>query len=294
MPRAGILFALFMIAAPPPCAADRPPGPLTAGEERALKPKDGFRECDVCPDMVVVPAGSFTMGSPLSEQGRNVSEGPQFQVAFSQQFAVGKFAVTFAEWDACVADGGCNGYQPEDRGWGRGTRPVINVSWTDANSYVAWLSRKTGKTYRLPSESEREYVTRAGTTTPYWWGLSISSQQANYGWNHQYSKEGARGKTVSVDWLQPNPWGFYQVHGNVSEWVEDCWHNSYLGHPIDGSAWTTNCRSGSPLDRTKPRMIRGGSWRSPHEQEIRSASRAVSIDSRVSSIGFRVARALSP
>jgi formylglycine-generating enzyme required for sulfatase activity len=141
MPRAGILFALLMIAAPPLYAADRPPSPLTAAEERALKPRDSFRECDVCPEMVVVPAGSFMMGSPLSEQGRNDNEGPQFQVTFSQQFGVGRFAVKFAEWDACVSNGGCNGYQPEDRAWGRGTRPVINVSWTDAKTYVADLCR---------------------------------------------------------------------------------------------------------------------------------------------------------
>src|SRR5258707_5725725 len=120
--------------------------------------------------MVVVPSGSFTMGSPASELQRDQNEGPQHRVSFARPFAVGKFAVTFDEWDACVADGGCNGYRPDDRGWGRGKQPVINVTWGDAKAYVEWLSRKTGKTYRLLAEAEREYVARAGTTTPFWSG----------------------------------------------------------------------------------------------------------------------------
>ena len=149
--------------------------------------------------------------------------------------------MTFDEWDACVADGGCNGYQPSDEGWGRGRRPVINVSWDDAKAYVAWLSNKTGKTYRLLSEAEREYVTRAGTTTPFWWGSSISTSQANYDGTNTYGsgvKGEFRHETLPVDSFQPNPWGLYQVHGNVWEWVEDCYHESYAGAPSDGSAWT--------------------------------------------------------
>jgi hypothetical protein len=163
------------VSFPSRCAA-----PLTAAQERALKPKDSFKECERCPEMVVVPAGSFTMGSPLDEKQRNSDESPQHRVTFDRPFAVGKFAVTFEEWDACVGGGGCNGYRPSDEGWGRGRQPAINVSWNDAKSYVAWLSRQTGTTYRLLSEAEREYVTRAGTATPFWWGSSISSQQANY------------------------------------------------------------------------------------------------------------------
>jgi formylglycine-generating enzyme required for sulfatase activity len=202
-----------------------------------------------------VPAGSFTMGSPDIEEGRIEEEGPQHRVTFGKSFGVGKFAVTFEEWDACVADGGCNGYTPSDEGWGRGRRPVINVSWDDANAYVGWLSRKTGKIYRLLSEAEREYVTRAGTTTPFWWGASISTQQANYNGNYAYGAEAtgvSRRQTVPVDSFQPNPWGLYQVHGNVWEWTEDCWHDDYTGAPSDGSAWT----SGGCSDR----VIRGGAW----------------------------------
>jgi formylglycine-generating enzyme required for sulfatase activity len=221
----------------------RASAPLSAAEECLLKPKDTFKECVTCPEMVVVPAGAFTMGSPANEQGRWVGEGPQHDVTIARQLEVGKFAVTFAEWDACVADGGCKGYRPSDQSWGRGQRPTINVSWNDAETYVAWLSRKTGRTYRLPSEAEREYVTRAGTATPFWWGPSISTQQANYdGFNYRYGS-GAKGeyrrKTMPVRSFSPNPWGLYQVHGNVSEWVEDCWHDSYAGAPSDGSAWTT-------------------------------------------------------
>src|SRR5262245_44967 len=229
--------------------------PLSPERERALKSKDNFKECDACPEMVVVPAGSFIMGSPANEKERSSDEGPQHRVTFARQFAVGKYSVTFDEWDACVTDGGCNGYRPGDESWGRGRRPVINVSWRDAKAYVEWLSRRTGKSYRLLSEAEREYVTRAGTTTPFWTGSTISTSQANYDGKSTYGsgREGeSSGKTVPVDSFQANPFGFYQVHGNVWEWVEDCWNESYRGAPRDGSAWTVG-----DCDR---RALRGGSW----------------------------------
>jgi Sulfatase-modifying factor enzyme 1/TIR domain len=127
--------------------------------------------CPLCPEMVVAPAGTFTMGSPVNEAGRSAGE-VQVPVTIAQPFAVGKFAITFDQWDACVADGGCNGYRPADEGWGRLNRPVINVSWNDTKAYAEWLSRKTGKTYRPLSEAEREYVTRATSTIPFWWGSS--------------------------------------------------------------------------------------------------------------------------
>jgi formylglycine-generating enzyme required for sulfatase activity len=191
--------------------------PLSPERERSLRPKDTFKECDVCPEMVVVPTGSFSMGSPTSEKERDSDEGPQRVVTLARPFAAGKFAVTFDEWDACVADGGCNGYRPADQGWGRGRRPVISVSWDDAKAYVAWLSRRTGRTYRLLSEAEREYVARAGTTTPFWWGTSISTGQANYDGNYTYGgrKGEYRQRTLPVDSFQQNPFGLYQVHGNV-------------------------------------------------------------------------------
>ncbi len=140
-----------------------------------VKPGSGqsFRDCPDCPEMVIAPSGSFLMGSPSDELKRYDDEGPQHKVTIAEPFAVGKFAVTFAEWDACVAAGGCGGYQPKDEGWGRGDRPVINVSWDDAKAYASWLSKETGKTYRLLSEAEREYVARAATTTSFWSGSSI-------------------------------------------------------------------------------------------------------------------------
>ena len=269
--------------------------PLSAAEERVLKPKDSFKECAQCPEMVVVPAGSFTMGSPDSEEERIEEEGPQHRVTFGKAFGVGKFAVTFEEWNACVADGGCNGYTPSDEGWGRGRRPVINVSWDDANAYAEWLSRKTGKTYRLLSEAEREYVTRAAPppesrqNTPFWWGTSISTQQANYNGNYTHgtgAKGVSRRQTVLVDSFQPNPWGLYQVHGNVWEWTEDCWHDNYSGAPSDGSAWT----SGGCSDR----VLRGGAWYF-YPWLLRAAFRLWnSTDSRDNVVGFRVGRTLIP
>ncbi|MGP0088953.1 MAG: SUMF1/EgtB/PvdO family nonheme iron enzyme [Xanthobacteraceae bacterium] len=250
--------------------------PLSANEECALKPKDVFKECDKCPEMVVVPSGRFTMGSVASEEGRFGDEGPQHSVTLPSRFAVGRFAVTFDEWDACVADGDCDGYKPEDRGWGRGRQPVINVSWDDAKTYVAWLSGKTGKPYRLLSEAEREYTARAGTTTPFWWGASISQSRANYSGT----------KTVPVDSFQPNPWGLYQVNGNVWDWVEDCWHGSYAGAPTDGSAWISgDCSS---------RVLRGGSLDFP-PRDLRAARRyRHTSEFRNDLIGFRLARTLTP
>jgi formylglycine-generating enzyme required for sulfatase activity len=264
--------------------------PLSTERERALKPKDVLKECDKCPEMIVVPAGTFMMGSPPSERGRDGHEGPQHSVTIGKPFAVGRFAVTFDEWDACVADGGCNGNEPYDAGWGRGRRPVIDVSWDDANAYVAWLSRKTGKTYRLMSEAEREYVTRAGTTTLFWWGASVSASQANYNGSVVAHARGPKGedrqKTVPVDSFQPNAWGLFQVHGNVLEWVEDCYHDSYAGAPSDGSAWVSGDCSF--------RVVRGGSWGSD-PQDIRSASRYWNSPKNVGvALGFRVARSLTP
>jgi formylglycine-generating enzyme required for sulfatase activity len=254
-------------------------------EERALKPKDTFRECNHCPEMMVVPAGSFAMGSPAGEERGYNFEGPQHQVKFARPFAVGMFAITFEEWDTCVADGGCNHYAPNDEGWGRGRRPVINVSWDDAKAYVAWLSRKTGKTYRLLSEAEREYMTRAGTTTPFWWGPSISPQQANF-YGHYFDGTSWKGEfhTEPVDSFQPNPWGLYQVHGNVSEWTEDCYNNNYWGAPSDGSAWISGDCS--------RRVVRGGGWYDTPEN-LRAAARfRYTTVVRDSLIGFRVGRTL--
>lgn len=266
----------------------RKPQPMSLGEERALKPGDLFKECETCPEMIVVPVGDFVMGSPESEDGRSDDEGPQHKVSFAKPFAVGRFAVTFDEWDACVAAGGCRKYHLSDKGWGRGRRPAINVWRDDASAYVAWLSEKTGTPYRLLSEAEREYVTRAGTKTPFWWGSSISSDRANYDGEYAFGggpKGEYRKKTVPVDLFEPNPWGLYQVHGNVYEWVADCWNNNYEGAPSDGSAWTAgDCNRG---------VARGGSWHFA-PWHLRSASRGALASgiNFLAGMGLRVARAI--
>ncbi|MGO9483548.1 MAG: formylglycine-generating enzyme family protein [Rhodomicrobium sp.] len=268
-------------------AALKRPVASASAEVSAPKSKPSFKDCSDCPEMVVVPAGSFTMGSPSSEEYHRADESPQHEVRISKPFAVGRSAVTFAEWDACAAGGGCGGYKPSDQGWGREDRPVINVSWDDAKAYVKWLSGKTRKEYRLLSEAEREYVTRAGTDTPFWWGNSISTDKANYDGTYGY-RGGPMGeyrqKTLPVKSFQPNPWGLYQVHGNVWEWVEDCWHGDYDNAPDDGSAWKTG--------ECGYRIFRGGSW-NYDPQFLRAARRDDSLlrgpSYRSGNVGFRVA-----
>jgi formylglycine-generating enzyme required for sulfatase activity len=203
--------------------------------------------------------------------------------------AVGVYEVTFAEWDACVRDGGCDWYPP-DRGWGRGRRPVIHVSWEDAQQYAAWLSGRTGERYRLLSEAEWEYVARAGTTTPFHTGKTISTEVANYNGELTYGGGASgvyRGQTVPVGSFPANDFGLRDVHGNVSEWVDDCWHGSYDGAPSDGRA------RGSA--RCSWRVVRGGAWF--HDPRLlRSAYRILNFTDNRSSrtIGFRVARTLRP
>lgn len=255
-----------------------------------------FRDCpSVCPEMVVVPTGVFLMGSPGTEPEReNWKEGtetPQIEVTLARPFAVGKFAVTFDEWDACVSSGGCNGYIPSDQGWGRNRRPAINVDWDQARSYIAWLSLLTGRHYRLLSETEREYATRAGTTTPFWWGSSIMSTQANYNSaGEPYEGGGEKGdyprRTMPVDNYQANPWGLFQVHGNVWEWTEDCWNDNHEGNPGNGQSRLTG-----ECDR---RVVRGGAWYdSP--RDLRSAFRTgFTVSSQNDMVGFRIARSLDP
>ncbi len=242
-----------------------------------------FRDCVECPQIVVVPSGSFTMGSPSNEAGRYDDEGAQHVVRIEYRLAVGVNEVTFAEWAACVAGGGCRGYRPDDEGWGRGNRPVINVSWNDAQSYVSWLSKRTGKSYRLLSESEWEYVARAGSVTAYSWGNDIGHNRANCdGCGSRWDNK----KTAPVGAFSANAWGLYDVHGNVWEWVEDCQNDSYYGAPEDGSAWESGNCSG--------RVLRGGSWFN-RPRGLRSAYRdRVRIESRAYYSGFRVARTLTP
>jgi formylglycine-generating enzyme required for sulfatase activity len=250
-----------------------------------------IRDCPVCPDLVAVPAGEFMMGSPESETARSSNEGPQRKVTFKEPFAIGKFEVTFAQWDACAAEDGCK-HKPGDEGWGRGRRPVINVSWHDAMQFVAWLSRKAGKAYRLPTEAEWEYAARGVTKAsephpPFSTGPTINYKQANYDANFTYGdgKMGVfRQKTLDVGTFPRNAFGLHDMHGNVWEWVQDCYKDSYRGAPADGSAVTS---AGCGL-----RILRGGSW-NYFPQLLRSAYRyATAPDIRLEMVGFRIARSL--
>jgi formylglycine-generating enzyme required for sulfatase activity len=256
--------------------------------ERALKSLASFRECAKdCPEMIVVPAGEFMMGSPPTERARFDNEGPQHKVTIAEPFAVSKFDVTFADWDACVAVGGCpQEGRADDDGWERGTRPVIYVSWRDAQAYVAWLSRMTGKAYRLLTEAEWEYAARAGTTTAYSWGDDIKKDgkaMANcMGCGSPWDNRQA----APVGSFVPNAFGLYDMAGNVYQWVQDCYHPNYDGVPTNGSEWTGgNCRY---------RVVRGGSWGSS-PLLLRSALRNWdSTDLRFILNGFRVGRTLTP
>ena len=264
---------------------------LTAKAEGALKPADTFRECttaqqqDFCPEMIVLPAGSFLMGSPQSEQNRYADEGPQHEVAIAQSFAVSKFALTFDEWDACVAYGDCR-QGVSDGGWGRGKQPVINVSFDDARRYVAWLSEMTGKPYRLLSEAQYEYAARAGTQTAYPWGEDVKLNGMAMANCNGCGSEWDGKQTAPVGSFAPNAFGLYDMVGNVWELVEDCYHGNYAGAPTGGGAWTgSGCAS---------RVLRGGSW-GDGPDDVRSALRLGGyFGGGTSGLGFRVARTLAP
>ncbi len=258
-----------------------PPVPPSAAVQSIaltnLPPGTLVRDCaNFCPELVVLPAGSFMMGSASTEAGRLANEGPRHPVTFMQPFAMGRREITFAEYDACTIDGGCPG-SISDNGWGRGRRPVINVSWTGAQAYVEWLSKKTGEKYFLPSEAEWEYAARSNTLTAWHTGDVIISDDANILNQFQQS--------VPVGSFPANAFGLQDMHGNVSEWTQDCEDIGYFGVPTDGSvAVSLKCDS---------RMVRGGSFESA-EADTRSARRvAVEYETAAPTIGFRVARALS-
>jgi formylglycine-generating enzyme required for sulfatase activity len=242
------------------------------------------------PRLVCVPVGRFLMGSAPSEIERDHDEGPEHMVELSTNLAVGVFAVTFSEWSVAQVERGVD-HAPNDQGWGLGDQPVINVSWKDAQRYIEWLRVKTGKRYRLPTEAEWEYVARAGTTTPFWWGGTILPAQANYDGRYPYGSgaEGEyRNRPLPVDSFGPNPWGLYQVHGNVWEWCEDDWVANYAQAAGDGSAHKEPPKPRSFLPRLPMQVVRGGSWRSM-PKDLRSARRHhFPQHYRGDSIGFRV------
>jgi formylglycine-generating enzyme required for sulfatase activity len=290
-----------------PVIQGAPDGWLMPGAGRL----EWFRDDLAGPEMVIVPAGRFLMGSPPGEpqrEGRHPgSESPLAAVTFARPFAVGRHAVTRGEFAAFIADSGhkmeagaaiwngntwrideagswrAPGFHQDDR------HPVVCVSWDDALAYAAWLSARTGKPYRLPSEAEREYVARAGTASPFWWGSTITPREANYDGNAVYGGGGARGEwrraTLAAGSFAANPWGLHDVCGNVWEWCEDVWHESHSGAPADGTAR----RQGPDSSR---RVVRGGSWNDDPES-LRSAARIWIYNfNRHNLLGFRLVRQL--
>jgi formylglycine-generating enzyme required for sulfatase activity len=288
--------------------------PLSADEECALKPKDVFRECDKCPDMVMVPAGTFTMGSPANELDGSDRERPQHVVTIGQPLAVGKFAVTVDQFAAFImethgqAGSSCRtleGGKMEERA-GRswrdpgfpqtGVHPAVCINFADAEAYVDWLSMRTGKRYRLLTEAEWEYAARAGTTTRFFFGndekslcrygngTDVTAKARVPGLGPSASCNDGYAYTAPVGSFLANAFGLYDMHGNVRQWVEDCFHASYAGAPADGSAWkSTDCAA---------RVQRGGAW-GYRPANLRSAYRdGIEPTLRRSFTGFRVARSL--
>jgi formylglycine-generating enzyme required for sulfatase activity len=311
-------------AGPGPTAEPRGNPEARPDPARSVIPGSGqsFRDpladgspCPMCPEMVAVPKGSFTMGSPSGEQGRRADEGPARFVSIAQPFAIGKYLVTRAEFAAFAGDagynpaGGCDVWNGSDwvtqskRSWQSpgfdqdDRHPVVCVSWSDAKTLAAWLSAKTGRSYRLPSEAEWEYAARAGTTTPYYFGsddrefcrygngadATLKKNYPNY--STVLACDDGYLFTAPVGSFLPNAFGLYDMHGNAWEWIEDCYHDGFAGAPADGSAWRGNCTR---------RVVRGGSWAS-FPRTLRSASRASNPqDARRDQWGIRLARSIAP
>jgi formylglycine-generating enzyme required for sulfatase activity len=255
---------------------------LATDVERRLRPGDVFLECaENCPVMSVIPPGEFVMGATEKEPSPVKNEFPRHKVKIARPFALSAYTVTFDEWEACVAVGGCR--VVTDSGFGRARRPVTSVTWDDAQTYVAWLSKMTGQQYRLPTEAEWEYAARAGTSTTYYWGDQLGLQNANC---VKCGTEWDNIKTAPVGAFAPNPFGLFDMVGNVWQWLEDCLHPDYNGAPEDGSAWITgDCNL---------RTDRGGSWVS-NITNVRIAFRgSYPSENRNYSLGIRVARTLGP
>jgi formylglycine-generating enzyme required for sulfatase activity len=253
--------------------------------ERTVKSWNTSKDCSDCPEMVLVPPGTFLMGSPATEKGHTDSEEPQHSVTIANAFAVSKFELSFAEWDICVGQGQCRANVYAHR-WGRGRQPVINVTLQDAHTYVTWLSQVTGKPYRLLSEAEYEYAARARMQTAYPWGQQVGQGNANCdGCGSRWDAE----QPAPVGSFSPNQFGLYDMVGNVFQWIEDSYHLNYIGAPVDGSAWT-----GGIYAQIGKGSVRGGSWAYPPDL-TRSASRSgmPTEDYIINNVGFRVAKTLA-
>jgi len=253
--------------------------PFQGAPSAETLPQRVFRDCPDCPELVEIPSGGFERGSPSSEPGHHASEGPVARVAIRRGFAIGRYPVTFREWDHCTRESACK-HKPNDRGWGRGAGPVFYVSWNDTQDYIKWLTAKTGKIYRLPSEAEWEYAARAGTGTAYPWGDAVGRNMANC----KGCSEDASDRTTPVGSFPPNRFNLFDMHGNVWQWVADCWNASYAGAPVNDSPWLNG--------ECEKAVVRGGAWGlSP--VDIRSARReGDNKDLRSGRRGFRIARDL--
>ena len=262
---------------------------LEAIDDLTLRPGKVFRDCPDCPSMVVVPAGSFWQGADENDPMVLKKETPKRLVTLAEPFAIGVFEVTFAQWDRCVADGGCSS-RPSDNGWGRGDRPVIMVSWNDAQEYANWLSEHTGQRYALPSESQWEYAARAGEESDWAGGdpalvcqfANVAGTESGFRWQHDACADDVALQTLPVGSLRPNAFGLHDTIGNVAEWTLDCMNLYYLDAPADGSAWNRGICSS--------RMTRGGSWFTG-SREIRLPARFnLKNGDRNDFTGFRVVR----
>jgi formylglycine-generating enzyme required for sulfatase activity len=237
--------------------------------------------------MVRVQPGRGHLGSPNSEFRRARYENGARETEIDHAFEVGKFEVTFAQWDACVADGGCAGHRPKDGGWGRGNRPVINISFDDAQRYLQWLNKETGRKYRLLSEAEWEYVARGGLSAPFGHGHDITARVANFDGKAPYGTEETGAyyrKTQPVGQYPANAFGLHDMHGNVYEWVEDCWNVDHTA-----ASGRADARRDGDCDY---RVMKGGSWVT-HGYQMRAAARVRYVtDYRYDDYGFRLARTL--
>ena len=250
------------------------PGNAFAGPTASPNPGEVFRDCSDCPEMTAVPAGEFDMGSKDT-----LFQVPLHRVTIAKPFAIGRREISFAEWDACVSEGKCK-HRPNDHGWGRDEQPVVDVSWLDAKEFALWLTQRTSRNYRLPSEAEWEYAARAGTSTTFWWGPEAGKTNANC----SNCADLPRRRAMRTGSFLPNGFGLYDTAGNVYEWVEDCWNDSYFGAPKEGFAWTSgDCRQ---------RVIRGGSFASKSDAITSAARFRYDLDVRYIGNGFRVVRDL--
>jgi len=250
-----------------------------------------FQDCETCPNMTVIPAGTFTMGSPEDEAERKDSEDPQREISI-QSFAASTYEITFAQFETCRAAGACSAdpaSQVRKPLWKGAAHPVSHVSWTDANEYIAWLNQQTtGHPYRLLSEAEWEYAARAGTQTAFHTGATMLGDQANFNADRSYAgspKSAYLRMPISVGQYEPNAFGLYDMSGNIAEWTADCWYRNYTGLPKDGSA-------APDTSATCARTVRGGSFKKVPSY-VRSAHRASeSVNHRDDETGFRVAKTL--